>query len=100
MELKIVNRPLQDSNTKPKNIQYPNENWCVKTYIYREGDGGMGLWYKELERINPSIVYLYEIKAWKDKIVNGINLKDWFDDILYQVRFDYKKLPYSEIEKI
>lgn len=94
MELKIVNRPLQGENTKPEDIQYPNESWCVKTLIYRDGDGGMNLWFKELERIKPhvDIIYLYEIKSWKDKIVNGLNEDDWFYDTLYSIRYDYRKL--------
>jgi hypothetical protein len=92
MELKIVKRPLQDNNTKPEDIQYPNEKWCVKTVIYREGDGGINLFFKEIERIKPDVLYLYEIYSWKDKIVNGLNEDDWFEDILYSVRYDYKFL--------
>jgi len=91
MELKIVKRPLQDFNTKPENIQYPDESWCVKTSMYREGDGGMNLWFKEIERVNPDIVYLYEIKSWVDKIVNGTNQEDWIEDTLYSVRYEFKK---------
>ena len=58
--------------------------------MYREGDGGMNLWFKEIERINPDVIYLYEIKSWKDKIVNGLNKDDWFEDIVYSVRYDFK----------
>jgi len=90
MEIKIVNKPMQDEHTKPEDVQYPNEKWCVRDFIYREGDGGMNLWFKQLERVNPDIVYLYEIKAWKDRIVNGLNENDWFEDIIYQVRADFK----------
>jgi hypothetical protein len=93
MEIKLVKRPLQDENTKPEEVQYPNEKWCVKTSMYREGDGGMKLWFKEIERVNPDVIYLYEIKSWKDKIVNGSNKDDWFEDILYSVRYDFKKFP-------
>ena len=91
MELKIVKRPLQDINTKPEDIQYPGEKWCVKTAIYREVDGGMNLWFKEIERVNPDIVYLYEIKSWRDKIVNGTNEADWIEDTIYSVRYEFKK---------
>ena len=91
LNLKMVKRPLQDENTKPEEVQYPNEKWCVKTSIYREGDGGMKLWFKEIERVNPDVIYLYEIKSFKDKIVNGLNEDDWFEDILYSVRYDFKK---------
>ena len=103
MEIKIVKRPLQDGNTKLEDLEYVEfitENnqlkkivpsWCVKIFMYREGDGGMNLWFKELERVKPDVVYLYEIKAWKDKIVNGHNEEDWFEDILYSVRADFKK---------
>jgi hypothetical protein len=59
--------------------------------MYREGDGGMKLWFEEIERVKPDIIYLYEIKSWKDKIVNGSNKDDWFEDILYSVRYDFKK---------
>lgn len=90
MEIKLVKRPLQDELTKPKETQYPNEKWCVRTSMYREGDGGMNLWFKEIERINPDVIYLYEIKSWKDKIVNGLNKDDWFEDIVYSVRYDFK----------
>jgi len=91
MELKIVKRPLQDAYTKPEDVQYPGEKWCVKTSIYREGDGGMSLLFKEIERVNPDIVYLYEIKSWRDKIVNGTNKDDWFEDTIYSVSYEYKK---------
>jgi hypothetical protein len=91
MELKIVKKPLQDAYSI-EDIQYPGEKWCVKTAIYREGDGGMSLWFKEIERVNPDIVYLYEIKSWRDKIVNGTNESDWIEDTIYSVRYEFKKL--------
>ncbi len=91
MEIKLVKRPLQDEHTKPEEVQFPNEKWCVETSMYREGDGGMKLWFKEIERVNPDVIYLYEIKSWKDKIVNGSNKDDWFEDIFYSVRYDFKK---------
>lgn len=91
MEIKLVKRPLQDEYTKPEEIQFPNEKWCVKTSLYREGDGGMKLWFKEIERVTPDVIYLYEIKSWKDKIVNDSNKDDWFEDIIYRVRYDFKK---------
>ena len=91
MELKIVNRPLQDEYTTLDNVQYLAEKWCVKTAIYREVDGGMSLWFKEIERVNPDIVYLYEIRSWLGKIANGNNQDDWIQDTLYSVRYEFKK---------
>ena len=91
INLKFVKRPLQDEFTKLDEIQYPNEKWCVKTSIYREGDGGIKLWFKEIERIKPDIVYFHKIESWKDKIVNGLEEKNWFEDTLYQIRYDFKK---------
>jgi hypothetical protein len=83
MELKIVQRPVfEDSSGKV--LQ-------VKTSMYREGDGSMNLWFKEIERVNPNIVYLYEIKSWRDKIVNGTNESDWIEDTIYSVRYEFKK---------
>ena len=91
MQLKIVNKPLQDEYTKAEDVQYSGEKWCVKTSFYREEDGGMNLWFKEIERVNPDIVYLYEIKSWRDKIVNGTNENDWIEDTIYSVRYEFKK---------
>ena len=94
MELRIVDKPLQDEFTKSedRNSKYPNDKWCVKESMYREGDGGINQWFKEIERVNPDIVYLYEIKSWKDKIVVGLNEEDWIDDIIYSVRYEFKTL--------
>jgi hypothetical protein len=84
MELKIVQRPVfEDSSGKI---------WQVKTSIYREQDGGMKLWFEEIERVDPDVVYLYEIKSWRDKIVNGTNEADWIEDTIYRVRYEFKKL--------
>jgi hypothetical protein len=44
-----------------------------------------------IERVNPDVIYLYEIKSWKDKFVNGSDKNDWFEDIIYSVRYDFKK---------
>jgi hypothetical protein len=92
MQIKIVKTPFQGENTEPKDINYPNDTWCVNTSTYREGDGGMNLWFKEIERVNPDVIYLYEIKSCKDKIVNGLNKDDWFEDIITTVRYQFKKL--------
>jgi len=78
MELKIVKSPYQnnsiygekeyvthtiESNLKgnflTKNIPY----WCVKTYQYKESDGGINLWFKMLKNINPKIIYFFDIKT-------------------------------------
>jgi hypothetical protein len=91
MELKIVKRPLQDDHTEPENIQYPGEKWCVKTSMYRETDGGMSLWFKEIERVNPEIVYLYSISSFRAKIGNGTNEGDPIENTIYSVRYEFKK---------
>jgi hypothetical protein len=91
MELKIVKRPLQDEYTTLDNVQYLGEKWCVKESMYRESDGGMSLWFKEIERVNPDTVYLYEIKSWVGKISNGNNQDDWIEDTIYSVRYEFKK---------
>jgi hypothetical protein len=83
MELKILKEPIfEDSSGKV---------WSVKTSIYREGDGGMSLWFKEIEKVNPDIVYLYKIKSWKAKIAYGTYEPDWFEDTVYSVRYVYNK---------
>jgi hypothetical protein len=83
MELKILKEPIfEDSSGKV---------WSVKTSIYREGDGGMSLWFEKIERVNPEIVYLYEIRSWLGKIANGNNQEDWIEDTLYSVRYAFKK---------
>jgi hypothetical protein len=92
MEIRIVKTPFQDENTEPKDVNYPNDTWCVDGRIYRNGDGGLNLWFKEIERVKPDIIYLYEISSWNDKIVNGDNEEDWIDDILTSVRYQFKKL--------
>ena len=51
----------------------------------------MNLWFKEIERVNPDIVYLYEIRSWLGKIANGNNQEDWIEDTLYSVRYEFKK---------
>jgi hypothetical protein len=92
MEIKIVKTPFQGENTEPKDVNYPNDTWCVDGHIYRNGDGGLNLWFKEIETVKPDIIYLYEISSWNDKIVNGDNEEDWIDDILTTVRYQFKKL--------
>jgi hypothetical protein len=92
--IKPVNRPLQDKNTPLDEIQYPDETWCVQTHMYAEVDGGMKLWFEHLKSMEAKgceTVYLYDIKAQNEKIVNGTNKKDWIETILYFVRADYKK---------
>ena len=94
MELKLVKRPMQGSTTRPEDIQYPGETWCVDTYMFAEIDGGMELWFKHLEMMEAkgaNVTYLYEIKAVNERIVNGENEDDWFETIIYYVRADFKK---------
>jgi len=90
MILKLVNRPLQDQYTELEDVQYDtNEHWCVETYFYREADGGLKLFFEKLQRIKPDIIYLFEIKAWKNKkIVIGTDESNWEEDIIYSVRCD------------
>jgi hypothetical protein len=99
MELKIVKYPLQDENTSPEKVQYPNEKWCVDTYMYRELDGGMNKWFELIERVKPDIVYLYGIKAVKEKISNGNN-REFVEDIIYFVRAKLKINNQDKIEYI
>ena len=92
MEIKIVKTPFQGENTEPKDINYPNDTWSVEGRLYRNGDGGLSLWFKEIERVKPDIIYLYEITSRNEKIVNGHNEEDWVDDIITTVRYQFKKL--------
>ena len=92
MEIKLVKTPFQDENTELKDVNYPTDTWSVDTSIYRNGDGGLNLWFKEIERVKPDIIYLYEISSRNDKIVNGDNEENWIDDILTTVRYKFKKL--------
>lgn len=57
MEIKIVKAPFQDKTTLIRDKNYPGESWCVKTSMYRECDGGMSLWLKEIERAQPDTIY-------------------------------------------
>lgn len=81
MIIKIENTPTHPFSS--------NEQWCVKTYMYRERDGGMNLWFKELERVSPDIVYLYDIKASLCKFSNDSG-NDTGEDIVYTVKADLK----------
>jgi hypothetical protein len=92
MEIKLVKTPFQDENTEPKDVNYPNDTWFVEESLYRNGDGGLSLWFKEIERVKPDIIYLYAITSRNDKIVNGHNEEDWIDDIINTVRYQFKKL--------
>jgi hypothetical protein len=83
MELKIVKRPAFEDES--------GKNWFVETAMYRQADGGMRLWFEKIERVNPEIVYLYEIRSWLGKIANGNNQEDWIEDTLYSVRYAFKK---------
>ena len=49
MEIKIVKTPFQGVNTEPKDINHPNDTWCVRDGMYRNGYGGLNLWFKELD---------------------------------------------------
>ena len=96
MIIKTVQRPSQDDNTIPLEREYENETWCVKTHMYRDKKGGMKCWFdylKQLENKGCNFVYLYDIKAMRQKIANGESggkIK-WKYETLYYVRADYKK---------
>lgn len=92
MEIKIVKTPFQGENTESKDINYPNDTWSCEGSLYRNGDGGLSLWFKEIKRVKPDIIYLYEITSRNEKIVNGHNEEDWIDDIITTVRYQFKKL--------
>lgn len=83
MELIIVNKPVFEDKS--------GRTCSVVTSMYREGDGGMKLWFEAIERVKPDIVYLYEIKSWRDKIVNGPEEGLWFEDTIYSVRYEFRK---------
>ncbi len=94
MEIKIVNRPMQDKYTKPEDVQYPNESWCVTEYMYREGAGGLKRWFNEIELMaSKGAVVLYEIKTFVSQICDGFD-KDgkikYFDDITHNIRCQFK----------
>lgn len=88
MEIKIVSTPFQCEMTDPKCLNYPNDTWSVEERLFRNFDGGLSLWVKEIERVNPDIIYLYDIKSYNEKIVNG---KELVDDIINSVRYQFKK---------
>jgi hypothetical protein len=92
VEIKIVKTPFQGVNTEPKDINHPNDTWCVRDGMYRNGYGGLNLWFKEIDRVKPDIIYLYDISSSNTKIVNGHNEEDWIDDIITIVRYQFKKL--------
>lgn len=87
MKLYLVNHPLQDDNTESDKVQMldgKRHKWCVKTFQCREGDGGVENWFKQLRKMNPSIVYLYTIKSEYTQI-----MPDEYD-IVYYIRADIK----------
>ena len=93
IDLKIVKKPLQDSNTKPEDIEHNGEIWCVKTSGYREKFGGVERWIEYVESLKIkgcNVVYLYSIEALNQKIC--INNNDFADEVVYYVRADYKKI--------
>ena len=75
---------MQDFNTKPEDIQFPGETWCVNTYQYRELDGGYALWEAELARVKPDILYLYSV-IHKNLMIDG------FLQTVYIIRAELKK---------
>jgi len=99
MIIETVKKTLQNPDTKVEDLELVENNrapyWCVRSTMYREKDGGMKLWFKYLELQESrgcKIVYLYEIKASNEKIING---DDYEDDIIYFIRADYKTDKYS-----
>lgn len=94
MELKVVQRPIQNQKVTPPNeFEYDGESWCVTDNRYREKDGGLKLWYNWLLDNNIDVVYLYEIKALSQNICAGFDAHgdiQYETDIVYYVRADYK----------
>jgi len=88
MEIRIVESPFQGVDTTPKDMNHPNDTWSVEESLYRNFDGGMNLWFKEIERVKPDTIYLYEVKSYNEKIVNGEEL---VDDIVTSIRYQFKK---------
>ena len=92
MEIKIVNRPLQNENTKPEDIQYPNENWWVKTKRYMN----MGQFNSDMEKYKSKgakTMYLYEIKHIEEDIVYEVvnEIPQSRKEMTVWVRVDFKK---------
>lgn len=91
MEIKIVKTPFQGENTEPKDVNYPNDTWSCEEKLCCNLDGGLDVWFKEIEKYKPDVIYLYHIKSYNEKLVNGHNEEDWIDDIMTSVRFQFKK---------
>jgi|ERR1035437_1600693 hypothetical protein len=96
MDIKIVEKPVcQDVESNFKNDSSRSDIWIVNTTKYREKNGGIKRWFsylKEMEGKGYDTVYLYDITALSQKIVNGLDESNWELDIVYYVRADFKKL--------
>lgn len=91
MELKLVKKPYQGVDTINRCSIHPEDNWTVNTYMYREVDGGLNLWFNEIERVNPKIVYLFSITSEQCKVMYGNNKEDSVNEIITTVRSQFKK---------
>ena len=68
-----------------KQINLPINDNLKSKLLHWEGNP------EEIERVNPDVVYLYEIRSWLGKIANGNNQEDWIEDTLYSVRYEFLK---------
>jgi len=71
MDIKIVNKPIQNENTKPEDIQYVGESWTVTTRRYMN----MGQFLSDVEKYKShgaKTMYLYEIKHTEETIVENL----------------------------
>ena len=103
MEIIKIDKPLQDKNTRPEDIQFIDGDrfipWCVKTEMVREKEGGWVKWVNDKENFcneNKNLIngiFLYDIKALNQKIIG----EEEEEDIVYYIRYDlYRKLTLSE----
>ena len=91
MEIKLVDRPYQGPETNPENVQYPGESWCVITDRIRETEGGVSAWFKKMKDLNPDVLYLYNIQALHQGIVQNSN-GDVVEEIVYYIRAKAKNI--------
>jgi len=92
MEIKIVNKPLQNENTKPEDVQYVGETWCVNQSSYID----MKQFTKAInyyESKGAKTMYLYQIEHNIQDIVIGMvdGVPVTQEQMRVYVRADYKK---------
>ena len=92
MKIQIVETPASYGMLDISDRKYNKDIWSVEESMYAERDGGIKRWFeylKTLEAKGFDTVYLYDIRALNQQIVNGGE-----PEIIYYVRADYKILNY------